>query len=161
VDLTFDKLVDTNPFLFRVYTPKRHRTTDAARRDPFFLGAKYDYEDLSADNVEAQAEANAYEPSFTIGSDGEDFSEASGSVPSRGATGATYADAIRHLDWTQRSSSPFISTSFSFAWAIWDACRRHQQGVKHDVHIAVIDARAVVGRAVTALELLRRGDPSQ
>jgi hypothetical protein len=90
-------------------------------------------------------------------SDGEDDSEASGPAPAR----ATYADAVRHLDWTKRATSPFISTSFSFAWAIWDASRRYKQGVKHDVHIAVIDARAVIGRAVTALELLRDGKPTE
>jgi len=75
------------------------------------------------------------------------------------AARSTYEDAARHMEWTTRSSSPFISTSFSFVWAIWEAVRRYRANVKHDIEIAVIDARAVSGRAVTALELLRKGTP--
>lgn len=75
------------------------------------------------------------------------------------AARTTYEDVARHMDWTTRSSSPFISTSFSFVWAIWEAVRRYRANVKHDIQIAVIDARAVSGRAVTALEILRKGTP--
>ncbi|PCH36874.1 hypothetical protein WOLCODRAFT_140621 [Wolfiporia cocos MD-104 SS10] len=71
----------------------------------------------------------------------------------------TYADVAQHLDWTTRSQSPYISTSFSFAWAIWEATRRYHHGVKHDVEIAVIDAKCVASRAVTAVELLRTAAP--
>ncbi|KAE9402663.1 hypothetical protein BT96DRAFT_956154 [Gymnopus androsaceus JB14] len=54
---------------------------------------------------------------------------------------ATYEDCIQHLSWETRSRSPFISTTFSFAWAFWDALRRFETGVKHDVEIAVIGCR--------------------
>ncbi|EJD01953.1 uncharacterized protein FOMMEDRAFT_32739, partial [Fomitiporia mediterranea MF3/22] len=67
----------------------------------------------------------------------------------------TYADLVRHLDWTTRSSSPYVTTSFSFFWCLWDAVRRYKLAVKHDVEIAIIDARKVRERAKTALEVLR------
>ena len=73
----------------------------------------------------------------------------------------TYNDLVRHLDWTTRSSSPYVTTSFSFFWCIWEAVRRYKLGVKHDVEIAVIDARRVQGRAKTALEVLRSADDKQ
>jgi hypothetical protein len=140
-DMTFDKLVEHNPFLFRVYTPKSRPST----QDPFFLGAKYENEDelpdYDSDNTDA-------------------MSDISGTTAAS-VTAASYDDAVRHLDWTKRSSSPYISTSFSFAWAVWEASRRYQTGVKHDIHIAVIDARALLGRAVTAVDLLRQGDSEQ
>lgn len=58
-------------------------------------------------------------------------------------------------------ASPFISTSFSFAWCIWDALRRFHQGVKKDVQVAVIDARAIADRAMTAVELLEMSSPNE
>ena len=67
----------------------------------------------------------------------------------------TYEDLVRHLDWTTRSSSPYVTTSFSFFWCLWEAVRRYKLAVKHDVEIAVIDARKVTGRAKTALQVLR------
>ncbi|KAA1474528.1 hypothetical protein DENSPDRAFT_860387 [Dentipellis sp. KUC8613] len=73
----------------------------------------------------------------------------------------SYADVANHMDWTKKSSSPYVTTSFSFAWAIWEASRRYRANSKHEVEIAVIDARAVAGRAVTALELLRKGSPKE
>lgn len=147
-DTSFATLVEQNPFLFRVYTPKsRRRSNSSNSTDPFFLGAKFDDEESSFSDGEF--------PDTDVGT----ASDASGSVMS--VSQATYADAIKHLDWTQRSSSPYISTSFSFAWAIWEASRRYQAGVKHDVHIAVIDARALLGRAITALDLLRQGSPRE
>ena len=123
-EYTFENLIQDNPFLFRVYTPKA--------RSPFF---------------------DSTEPFFVGHSADED------SV--RSADQYTYDDVARHMDWTTRSASPFISTSFSFVWAIWEAVRRHRAGVKHDIEIAIIDARAVSGRAVTALELLRKGSPQE
>ncbi|KAJ7675543.1 hypothetical protein B0H17DRAFT_864328, partial [Mycena rosella] len=66
-----------------------------------------------------------------------------------------YADVARHLDWTTRHTSPYVSTSFSLMWAVWEALRRYHFGVKHDVEIAVIDASAVAERATTAVELLQ------
>lgn len=123
---TFENLIDDNPYLFRVYTPKP-RSPFFDNSEPFFVGQKCD-DDLSC-------------PVDQI------------------AANSTYEDVVRHMDWTTRSSSPYISTSFSFVWAIWEAVRRYRANVKHDIEIAVIDARAVSGRAVTALELLRKGTP--
>ncbi|KAH8112956.1 hypothetical protein DFH11DRAFT_1511172, partial [Phellopilus nigrolimitatus] len=67
----------------------------------------------------------------------------------------TYAELVSHLDWTTRSGSPYVTTSFSFFWCLWEAVRRYRLGVKHGVEIAVIDARKVRTRARTALEVLR------
>lgn len=144
-DISFDKLIGHNRFLFRVYTPKSRPSA----QDPFFLGAKFEHDEELPDQADV---------------DGDDDSDAASDISgttAASATGASYDDVIKHLDWTKRSTSPYISTSFSFAWAIWEACRRYQNGVKHDVHIAVIDAHALLGRAVTALELLRQGNPDQ
>lgn len=125
-EYSFAELVQTQPFLFRVYTPKP-RSPFFDDSEPFFVGQNCD-DDLPC-------------PMNQI------------------AESVTYEDVVRHMDWTTRSSSPFISTSFSFVWAIWEAVRRYRANVKHDIEIAVIDARAVSGRAVTALELLRKGTP--
>jgi hypothetical protein len=144
-DTSFASLLDTNPFLFRVYTPKS-RAHDAGTSDPFFLGAKFDDED----------EASFSDAEMTMSDTASDFS---GSISNISET--TYADVIRHLDWRRRSSSPYVSTTFSFAWAIWEASRRYQDGVKHDVHIAIIDARALAGRAITSAELLRKGTTAE
>jgi hypothetical protein len=143
-DISFDKLIEHNRFLFRVYTPKSRPSA----QDPFFLGAKFEHEDELPDYTDADAD------------DSDASSDISGTTAAS-ATAASYDDVIKHLDWTKRSTSPYISTSFSFAWAVWEACRRYRNGVKHDVHIAVIDAHALLGRAVTALELLRQGHPDR
>jgi len=127
-EYTFESLVQDNPFLFRVYTPKP-RSPFFDNSEPFFVGQKVD--DVSPDLVDQIAACSTYE------------------------------DVARHMDWTTRSSSPYISTSFSFVWAIWEAVRRYRTNVKHDIEIAIIDARAVSGRAVTALELLRKGTPQE
>lgn len=76
-------------------------------------------------------------------------------VGSSGGADMTYDDLVRHLDWTTRSSSPYVTTSFSFFWCFWEAVRRYKLAVKHDVEIAVIDSRKVIGRAKSALEVLR------
>jgi hypothetical protein len=131
---TFNELVGQNPFLFRVYTPRRHSLfVDSS--DPFFLGQSFD-------------------ESFTLVP--EKLSDPSSQLCDISFPG-TYADVTQHMEWTTRAFSPFISTSFSFVWALWEAVRRYRVNVKHDVEIAVIDARALVGRAVTAAELLRKG----
>jgi hypothetical protein len=144
-ELAFDKLVQNNPFLFRVYTPKA-QSPFYDSSEPFFVGQKY---------------AQPQEDYFSIPLHEDHGSPSERSASSASSTGSSYADAARHLDWTTRNTSPYISTSFSFAWAVWEAARRYQTNVKHDVHIAVIDARALVGRAVTALSLLREGAPSE
>ncbi|KDQ56704.1 hypothetical protein JAAARDRAFT_36195 [Jaapia argillacea MUCL 33604] len=123
-ELSFDKIVENNPFLFRVYTP-RPLSPFFDSTDPFFVG--------------------------------QSFREKTDVRPST----VTYDDAVRHLDWTTRSTSPFISASYSFAWAIWEAVRRYKINVKHDVEIAIIDAKAVAGRAVTALEVLSNCEPDE
>jgi hypothetical protein len=130
----FDTLVKTNHFLFRVYTPKE-RSPFFDDTDPFFIAPKFN---------------ERYNRSPLDISHGDSI----------GFT-ATYDDVVTHMDWTLRSSSTFISTSFSFIWSIWEALRRHHHGVKKDIEIAVIDASAVSRRAVTAIELLRKSDPSE
>ncbi|CCL99387.1 uncharacterized protein FIBRA_01405 [Fibroporia radiculosa] len=135
-DVEFEKLVESNPFLFRVYTPKEPNPF-YDRSEPYFVGPRF--EEKFSD-----AGFNSQDPSTS---------------PFRSPPSPTYADAAHHLDWTTRSSSPYVSTSFSFAWAIWEATRRYHHGVKHSVEIAVIDAKAVSSRAVTAVELLRKADP--
>ncbi|KAL5478607.1 hypothetical protein ACEPAI_2792 [Sanghuangporus weigelae] len=76
-------------------------------------------------------------------------------------SGMTYSELVRHLDWTTRWSSPYVTTSFSFFFCLWEAVRRYKLGVKHEVEIAVIDARKVQGRARTALEVLRSVEPEK
>lgn len=136
--VTFEGLLTGNPFLFRVYTPHGH-PPQYEGSDPYFVGAKYDDAFSSA-----AFRSRGPEPSS-----------------SRTAAGCTYADVIQHLDWTRRTESPYISTSFSFAWAIWEAIRRYHLGVKHDVEIAVIDARAIADHSVTAVELLMKASPKE
>ncbi|PBK76128.1 hypothetical protein ARMSODRAFT_950523 [Armillaria solidipes] len=132
-DYDFDSLVERNPFLFRVYTPKV--TSPSISYDPkiFCIAPKFDAKYTSP--------PSAIESLSPIGP----LTEI-----------ATCEEVTRHLDWTTRSSSPFISTSFSFAWAIWEALRRYKSGVKHDVEIAVIDAASLKGRAATAIQVLRK-----
>ncbi|GBE89805.1 hypothetical protein BKA93DRAFT_793571 [Sparassis latifolia] len=135
-DVAFKKLVDSNPFLFRVHTPKES-SPFYDRTEPYFSGQLFD------DKV----------------SSGNFLRDSASPSPYRTPTQSTYADVAQYMNWTTRSSSPYVSTSFSFAWAIWEATRRYHHGVKHAVEIAIIDAKAVASRAVTAVELLRQGDP--
>ena len=130
----FDTLLKSNHFLFRVYTP-RERSPFFDDTDPFFIAPKFN----------ERYNRSPLEPSHN------DVSYYRG----------TYDDVVKHMDWTSRSSSPFISTSFSFIWSIWEALRRYHQGIKKDIQIAVIDAAALSGRAATAIELLRKSDPSE
>jgi hypothetical protein len=140
-DLTFDSLVEHNPFLFRVYTPKP-LSPFFDSSEPFFIGQKF---------------KNSYR--YTV----QDFQAMSSSstLPDQSSMPNSYADVANHMDWTKKSSSPFVTTSFSFAWAIWEATRRYKSNPKQAIEIAVIDAKAVAGRAVTALELLRKGSPKE
>ncbi|KAH9903482.1 hypothetical protein C8Q73DRAFT_722285 [Cubamyces lactineus] len=133
-EVSFEQLVDSNPFLFRVHTPKEP-SPFYDNTEPYFVGQMF------ADNVSSSA------------------FRASTMSPYRAPSSYTYADVARHMDWTTRATSPYVSTSFSFAWAIWEATRRYHHGMKHSVEIAVIDAKALVGRAVTAVELLRDSTP--
>ncbi|OAX42226.1 hypothetical protein K503DRAFT_711038 [Rhizopogon vinicolor AM-OR11-026] len=136
-DHTFDRLIQDNHFLFRVYTPK-HRSPFYDATEPYFVGQKYNEQFREAADQLRQPFAGQSVASVT-----------------------TYADVAQHMDWTQRHMSPFISTTFSFAWAIWEATRRYRVGLKHDIEIAIIDARQLAGRAATALELLRKGAPNE
>lgn len=144
-DLTFESLVSHNPFLFRVYHPKP-MTPFFDSSEPFFIGQKFknnyrystqDFELLS--------------PGASHGIRGT----------SKGGSGYTYHDVANHMEWTKKNESPFVTTSFSFAWALFEATKRLRETGREDVEIAVIDARAVAGRAVTALELLRKGSPKE
>ncbi|TCD63652.1 hypothetical protein EIP91_005132 [Steccherinum ochraceum] len=134
-DVTFDKLLEGNPYLFRVHTPKAS-TPSHESTEPYFVGGKYNDEFASA----------AFKSPCPISS-------------ANNFANRTYEDVIRHMDWTTRGDSPYISTSFSFAWAVWEAIRRYHVNVKHNIEIAVIDARAVADRSVTAAELLMKGTP--
>lgn len=136
-DVTFGKLIEGNPYLFRVHTPKAH-PPNYDGSEPYFVGSKY------SDTFSAAAIHSSCPPSS--------------STP---ISSITYTDVVKHLDWTTRSESPYISTSFSFAWAIWEAIRRYHVNVKHDVEIAIIDASAVADRAVTAAEVLMKASPQE
>ncbi|KIJ63560.1 hypothetical protein HYDPIDRAFT_113020 [Hydnomerulius pinastri MD-312] len=136
---TFDSLIQDNPFLFRVYTPKtRSQIFDTT--EPYFVGQKFNEHFTRA---AAQLKESSIAPGESV------------------ATMSTYQDVAQHMDWTQRHMSPYISTTFSFTWAIWEATRRYRVGLKHDIEIAIIDARMLAGRAATALELLRKGAPKE
>ena len=136
-EVTFDGLVAGNPFVFRVHTP-RARPPPYDSSEPYFVGPKYNDEFFTA-------ALHSQSASSTAGQ----------------SAACTYSDVVQHLDWSSRSSSPYISTSFSFAWAIWEAIRRYHVGVKHDVEIAVIDAHAIADRAITAVELLMKAAPKE
>ncbi|KAH9927999.1 uncharacterized protein BXZ73DRAFT_48704 [Epithele typhae] len=135
-EVSFDPLVDSNPFLFRLHTPKEP--------SPFY---------------------DATEPYFVAQAFADDVSESAFRStkisPYRPPASYSYADVSRHMDWTTRSSSPFVTASFSFAWAVYEATRRYHHGMKHSIEIAVIDAKALSGRAVTAAELLRKATPEE
>jgi hypothetical protein len=139
-DCDFASLVQSNRFIFRVYTPKQ----DEHSADNAFIATKFN--------------KNANRSPCDLPS-----SLAEGSIPTVSALKelATYKDASVHFEWTTRKQSPFILTSFSFAWAIWEALRRYRESVKHDVQIAVIDALALQDRALTALELLKQASPEE
>ncbi|KAF9260738.1 hypothetical protein L218DRAFT_871726, partial [Marasmius fiardii PR-910] len=137
-DVNFDAISRYHPFLFRVYTP---RTLSPLKDDTlFFVGAQF--------NAKFAPETPVLSGMHV--EDGISLLDT-----------ATYEDCTTHLDWATRSNSPYISTSFSFAWSLWDAVRRYNNGVKHDVEIAIIDARALVGQAVTAIQLLRKKPAEQ
>ena len=125
-EVAFGALIETNPFLFRVYTPKQSAPTSASTSDdsdaPHFLAQRFQNDPL----------APLSKPS------------------------PTYDDVAHHMNWTKKLTSPFVSSSFSFAWALWEAVRRYHGNMKHDVEIAVIDARLVADKAVTAVEVLRK-----
>ncbi|KDR77064.1 hypothetical protein GALMADRAFT_139090 [Galerina marginata CBS 339.88] len=129
-EVDFDSLITSNRFLFRVYTPKE-RSPFADDTEPFFLAPKFD--DQVARSPIDLPKIKFSEP--LIGS---------------------YAEVARHMEWTTRTSSSYISTSFSFSWSVWEAVRRYHQGIKKDVEIAVIDATALGGRAATAVQLLQK-----
>lgn len=139
-EFSFDSLVQDNPFLFRVYTPKTHSHIYDHAAEPYFVGQKFDEHFTRAAE---QLKDSSFAPGESV------------------ASACTYRDVAQHMDWTQRHMSPFVSTTFSFVWALWEATRRYKVGLKHDIEIAVIDARMLAGRAATALELLRKGTPRE
>ncbi|KAJ7451977.1 hypothetical protein FB451DRAFT_1374198 [Mycena latifolia] len=130
-ETAFKILAEQNPFLFRVYTP---RVTP--RSEPPFTALP--------------------DPAFTAPAFDRRFTADAGS-PSSNPPHPTYADAARHLDWTTRHASPYVSASFSLMWAVWEALRRYHFNVKYRVEIAVIDASAseLAQRAATIVELLQ------
>lgn len=134
-DVHFKTLFKDNRFLYRVYTPKE-RSPFADESDPFLVAPKFD--ELYARTPLEVTSSTILDP-----------------------TEAPYSDVARHMDWTTKSTSVYVSTSFSFAWSIWEALRRYHQGMKKDVEIAVIDAKAVADRAATAVEMLQKGSPEE
>ncbi|KAF8639140.1 hypothetical protein AX17_001630 [Amanita inopinata Kibby_2008] len=137
--LDFIDLVKHNRFLFRVYTPKE-RSPFFDNTEPFFIAPKFDerYRNPSPGGL-------------------RDWDV----LGPNAVASATYEDVARHMNWTTRSLSPYISTSFSAIWSIWEAVRRYHHGVKQDVEIAIIDAHAVSDRAVTAAYLLGKASPQE
>lgn len=135
-DTNFQSLLLENPFLFRIYTPKE-RSPFFDDTDPYFLAPKFN-ERYTRSPVE-------------IRNHQQFIDEWNGN----------YADVAKHMDWTTRVASPFISTSLSFAWCIWDALRRFHRGVKKDVQVAIIDGRTIADRAATAVELLELSSPNE
>ncbi|KAL0566640.1 hypothetical protein V5O48_015370, partial [Marasmius crinis-equi] len=137
-DVNFDTITRYHPFLFRVYTP---RTLSPLADDSlFFVGGQFNAKFAPRTPVMTGMHV---EPGVSL------------------LDTTTYEDCTRHLDWETRAQSPFISTSFSFGWSLWDAVRRYNTGVKHDVEIAIIDARALVGQAATAIQLLKKKPATQ
>lgn len=128
----FGDLVDENPFLFRVYTPKPHSPSITYDERIFCLAPRFNAK---------------------YSSPIEDIQHISPLGPIEETTSCL--DVIQHMEWTSRSSSPFITTSFSFAWAIWEAMRRYSNGYKLDVEIAVLDARSLMNKAVTASQVMQ------
>ncbi|KAJ3746493.1 hypothetical protein DFH05DRAFT_954340 [Lentinula detonsa] len=137
-DVTFDTISRYHRYLFRVYTPSSLPAVED--QTIFFVGARFN---------------NTFAPQTPIISEMYSSSSCASLVET-----ATYEDCVQHLSWETRSRSPFISATFSFAWALWDAVRRFNTGIKHDVEIAVIDATALSGKAVTTLQMLRRSPSS-
>jgi hypothetical protein len=134
-DIDFDSLIKSNRFLFRVYTPKE-RSPFGDDTDPFFVAPRFD--ELVARSPVDPPNVKFSEPMVD-----------------------SYAEVARHMEWTTRTSSSYISTSFSFTWAIWEAVRRYHIGVKKDVEIAIIDSTALGGRAATAIQLLKKSSPEE
>jgi hypothetical protein len=142
-DLTFSSQVEHNPFPFRVYTPPSRPLSqffDSA--EPFFIARKFNNRDI-----------HTVQDSRAMGLPSASSNQSA--IPH------SYADVVNCMDRTKSSSSSFITTSFSFAWAIWEATRRYGKDPTQAIEIAVIDAKAVEERAVTALELLRKGSPKE
>jgi hypothetical protein len=136
-DIEFNTLIESNRFIFRVFSPKEE-SPFSDPSDPFFVAPKFD-EQFTRSPVDL--------PDATV-----KFSE---------LIAGSYSEVARHMEWTTRSTSPYISTSFSFSWSIWEAVRRYHFGVKKDVRIAIIDASALEGRAATTVQLLQNSSPDQ
>jgi hypothetical protein len=137
-DIDFNTLIESNHFIFRVFSPKE-KSPFSDPSDPFFVAPKFD-EQFTRSPVDLPDDSTAKFPELMAGS---------------------YPEVARHMEWTTRSTSPFISTSFSFSWSIWEAVRRYHFGVKKDVQIAIINASALKGRAATAVQLLRTSSLDQ
>jgi hypothetical protein len=112
-DLSFDSLVGRNPFLYRVHTPKE-RSPFFDNTEPYFVGQRFNERFVITPQKLSDVSSSSHRPMVS----------------------GTYADAERHMNFETRSTSPYISTSFSFIWAIWEAVRRYRVNMKHDVEIA-------------------------
>jgi len=133
-DHDFDSLIKTNRFVFRVYTPKEASIADDT--DAYFIAPRFN-EQVARSPLELP---DIKFPETVVG---------------------TYAEVARHMEWTTKSKSCYISASFSFAWAVWEAVKRYHIGVKKDVQIAIIDVSSLGGRAATAIQLLKKSNSNQ
>lgn len=75
-DLSFDKLLEGNRYLFRVHSPKSHPPTYEGT-EPYFIGGKSSDEYTSAP-----------------------FKSPCPTSSAVNGTNQTYEDVIRHMDWT-------------------------------------------------------------
>lgn len=154
----------TTSFLSPRMTAISSRTTSAPARlsslPQIGFGVDYTYHTLAEHNSflfrvhSPKGKSRAYEPTgqYPFSFVAEKFNGESFIDPKRTHS---YQDVATHLDLMTRSSSPYISTSFSFAWALWEALRRHRINPSADIEIAIIDARQVLDRAVTVTDILR------
>ncbi|KIY71360.1 hypothetical protein CYLTODRAFT_369482 [Cylindrobasidium torrendii FP15055 ss-10] len=131
-EVSFERLAEHNPFLFRVYTPKAHDSDATYDKDIFCVAPRFNA--LYHSPIDELTELTPAGPIHEV---------------------TSCSDIVQHMEWTTRSSSAYLTTSMSFAWAIWEAMRRYTNGFKHDVEIAVLDARALQGRAVTAYHIMK------
>lgn len=131
-EVSFERLAEHNPFLFRVYTPKAHDSDATYDKDIFCVAPRFNA--LYHSPIDELTELTPAGPIHEV---------------------TSCSDIVQHMEWTSRSSSAYLTTSMSFAWAIWEAMRRYTNGFKHDVEIAVLDARALQGRAVTAYHIMK------
>jgi hypothetical protein len=137
-------------FLFRVHSPK----ASLSDRSEHHIGTSSEYDDPSHAHPGIAFLAQKYDGRYN--SQASELPLHHPDEPFSAAETVSYHDVATHLDWTQRSSSSFVSASSSFVWAIWESVRRFRTNVKHRVEIAVIDWDSVRERTVVVAPFLRK-----